>query len=202
LISFLDNLALSDHIKILTSSRPLVEFEDAFSNHPTLRLQDLTYRDIKIYVDTRLRKDKSFLGFCRKEPKGTLALVKEIVDSADGVFLWVRLVVDSLLEGITYRDRLSDLKSRLRALPKDLEGMFQHMLDRVHREHKVCSSRIFQLMRSHLEFGERGYPARDKRIYALLLSLLKRKKKALSPDHQHLFRKQKFLIDVRKFGRG
>jgi hypothetical protein len=178
LISFLENLALSENIKILTSSRPLVEFETAFADHPTLSLQDLTYRDIKIYVDTRLRKDKSFLGFYKKEPKGTIALVKEIVDSAEGVFLWVRLVVDSLLEGITYRDRLRDLKSRLRALPKDLEGMFQHMLDRVHREHKACSSRILLLIRSHLElFGESEYnpahpfsPHGDRRIYALLLS--------------------------------
>jgi hypothetical protein len=154
LISFLENIALSENIKILTSSRPLVEFEEAFSNYPTLKLQDLTYRDIKIYVDTRLRKDKNFLGFYRKEPRGTLALVKEIVGSAEGVFLWVRLVVDSLLEGITYRDRLEDLKSRLRALPKDLEGMFQHMLDQVHSDYYVHSSRIFQLVRAHLELNE------------------------------------------------
>jgi hypothetical protein len=172
LISFLKNLALSDHIKILTSSRPLVEFEKAFSDCPTLKLQDLTYRDIKIYIDTRLRKDKNFLSFYRKEPKGTLALVTEIVDSAEGVFLWVRLVVDSLLEGITYRDRLRDLKSRLRALPKDLEGMFQHMLDHVHSDYYVHSSRIFQLVRTHLELNERSerQGGTRGRIYALLLS--------------------------------
>jgi hypothetical protein len=172
LISFLENLALSENIKILTSSRPLVEFEEAFSNYPTLRLQDLTYQDIKIYVDTRLRKDKNFLGFYRKEPKGTLALVKEIVGSAEGVFLWVRLVVDSLLEGITYRDRLEDLKNRLRALPKDLEGMFQHMLDQVHSDYCVHSSRISQLVRAHLELNERSerQGGTQGHLYALLLS--------------------------------
>jgi hypothetical protein len=172
LILFLENLALSDNVKILTSSRPLVEFEEAFSDGPTLRLQDLTYRDIKIYVDTRLRRDKNFLSFYRKEPKRTSALVTEIVDSAEGVFLWVRLVVDSLLEGITYRDRLRDLKSRLWALPKDLEGMFQHMLDQVHSDYYVHSSQIFQLVRTHLELNERSERRGGTRgrIYALLLS--------------------------------
>ena len=37
-------------IKLCISSRPLQKFESAFADYPTIKLQDLTSDDIKLYV--------------------------------------------------------------------------------------------------------------------------------------------------------
>jgi len=58
-------------------------------------------------------------------------LVKEIVEKAAGVFLWVVLVVRSFKEGIANADTISILTKRLRGLPSDLEKFFEHMLSQV-----------------------------------------------------------------------
>ena len=82
----------------------------------------------------------------------------------------MRLAVDSLLEGITYQDRLSHLQERLRALPRDLESMFDQMLGRVNPVYLEHSSRLFQLVRSAQEDAESEKNSYG-RIYSLLLSL-------------------------------
>ncbi|KAB5579951.1 hypothetical protein GE09DRAFT_1212413 [Coniochaeta sp. 2T2.1] len=55
----------------------------------------------------------------------------EVVNKAAGVFIWVKLVVKSLLEGLGSYDRLSDLKRRLNDLPEDLEDLYWHILKSV-----------------------------------------------------------------------
>jgi hypothetical protein len=52
------------------------------------------------------------------------ALVEEIVEKANEVFLWVKLVVQSLLAGLGNRDSITDLQRRLRELPSDLEKLY------------------------------------------------------------------------------
>ena len=52
----------------------------------------------------------------------------DIVDKAQGVFLWVRLVVLDLLQSLRNEDGISDLRRRLKTLPADLEEYFSHMM--------------------------------------------------------------------------
>jgi hypothetical protein len=53
------------------------------------------------------------------------------VEKAEGVFLWVFLVIRSLKEGITNNDNADQMKERLHNIPSDLESLFRHMLDGV-----------------------------------------------------------------------
>jgi hypothetical protein len=69
----------------------------------------------------------------------------EIIDKADGVFLWVKLVVISLLRGLRNSDHVSDLQRRLRLLPPSLEDLFSHILGRLEPVYLEQSSRIFQI---------------------------------------------------------
>jgi len=87
-------------VKVCASSRPHVVFETAFATWPSLRLQDLTYNDIKNYVEDRLVKDESVQELFAREPVETTKVVDEIIEAADGVFLWVYLAVSSLLRGV------------------------------------------------------------------------------------------------------
>jgi len=71
--------------------------------------------------------------------------VNEVLCKAEGVFLWVNLVVKSLLKGLGQRDSISDLMRRLEVLPDDLESLYEHMLQSTDSNYKVESSKLFQL---------------------------------------------------------
>ena len=52
------------------------------------------------------------------KPEAAAIFVKEIVTKANGVFLWIQLVVKSLLNGLKNRDDISDLRQRLEECPQ------------------------------------------------------------------------------------
>jgi hypothetical protein len=143
------SITRSPNIKALLSSRPLAPFEYTFEKLPKLRLQELTHKDITLFVDDKLTTSPRIAELAQEDPDGVQSLISEIVTSASGVFLWVMLVVRSLLEGLQNYDKLSTLRVRLRMLPRDLEDLFKHMLRNIPDEYKVESSQIFQIVRCH-----------------------------------------------------
>ncbi|OCK82329.1 hypothetical protein K432DRAFT_349202 [Lepidopterella palustris CBS 459.81] len=133
-------------IKICLSSRPWNIFEDAFGQNidRKLYLQDLTREDIKLYAQSKFEESDIFQRLKKKDPRYQ-DLVFEITDKAQGVFLWVFLVVRSLLEGLVNADRIPDLQRRLRQIPGDLERFFQYMLDSVDEIYQEQTVQIFQV---------------------------------------------------------
>lgn len=123
----------------------------AFANYPKLRLHDLTYKDIKRYVHDTLSQHPSMMELSQQNKHATQTVVQEIVTSASGVFLWVSIVVDLLLEGLQNYDTISDLHQRLLELPPDLEELFEHMLRNINPRYKVQSSKLFQIVRLYKE---------------------------------------------------
>lgn len=81
----------------------------------------------------------------QKNPGDGNWLIAEIVQRANGVFLWVILVVRSLIHGFKSGDRMQHLRQRLNALPVDLETLFGHIMERIEPEHQEESSMIFQI---------------------------------------------------------
>ena len=57
----------SPNVKSCLSSRPLVVFDDCLSGYPSLRLQDLTRGDIRVFVSERLGKDQRMLAMTLEE---------------------------------------------------------------------------------------------------------------------------------------
>jgi hypothetical protein len=114
----------------------------------SLRLQDLTRRDIDHYVSHKMHSSTSFKSLFAKEPQAASALIQEVVYKADGVFLWVKIVVKSLLNGIRNRDGLQDLHQRLDLLPKELEPLYTHLLSLIESIYYEWASKAFQLVRA------------------------------------------------------
>jgi hypothetical protein len=155
ILELFNDIASFPNIKVCLSSRPLLVFEDAFSSGPGLRLQDLTRPDIERFVDDKLHNNQKFMQLAQDEPERAPALIHEIVMKADGVFLWVALVVKSLLAGLGNRDGILDLQKRLRILPSDLEALYQHMLmSRIEPFYLTQASQIFQIIRAAREIEE------------------------------------------------
>lgn len=92
----------STDVKICVSSRPYNEFERVFQPESSmwLRLHELTCQDMLRVVRTEFDKDERFTDYLDGAPhEHRLAqkLVETIVERADGVFMWVRLVIHTLL---------------------------------------------------------------------------------------------------------
>ena len=129
IFSVLSRLATSEAIKLCLSSRPWDVFENAFgkSFDWKLLLQDFNAPDIKPYVKDMLEADDECLQL-KVQDNRYEELAKEIVNKAQGVFLWVFLVVRSLRRGLTNADTLLDLQHRLRKFPTDLRDLYFQMV--------------------------------------------------------------------------
>lgn len=82
--------------------------------------------DIEIFVRTKLGENKTFAEACASDSKYP-ALIDDIVAKAEGLFVWARLAVQSLLNGITNADTVQELHKRLEELPPELEQLFEYM---------------------------------------------------------------------------
>lgn len=71
-----------------------------------------------------------------------------MVQKASGVFLWVRLAVSSLLEGMKFGDRVLDLRRRLESLPPDLENLYDRILDDLDPFYFGHAAQYFQILSS------------------------------------------------------
>lgn len=132
----------SPNIKLCLSSRPWNCFEDALGNEDNRKLymQDLTKEDIEVYSINKLRIPAKFASQHQYQVQHH-NLAMEIVKRAQGVFLWVYLVVRSLQEGLSNGDDISMLQKRLEMLPTDLDAYFSHIMksvDGVYQQKLCC----------------------------------------------------------------
>jgi hypothetical protein len=151
LVELIKTAASYENVKVCISSRPWNVFQEAFDKRPSLLVQELTYRDIKIYITTKFLAHSGFKILQRQDPVFADDLLESIAKKAEGVFLWVVFVVKSLLVGITNGDRISDLEKRLQALPAELEDLFEKILDSLDKFYFEHASELFQLVRVALE---------------------------------------------------
>ncbi len=114
-------------------------------------IQFYTHDDIRQYAQNRLERSARYRRLRTLEPgqhipQQKAALVQEIIDRAEGVFLWVSLVCDELLRGFTNMDSLETLQLRLRGLPADLEQFFLRMIERVKPVYHGQCAQVLQLL--------------------------------------------------------
>lgn len=144
LLSPLVELSASEDIKICVSSRPWTPFEEAFRSLDTLKVQDLTRPDIDWFVRDRLGSHNDWKRMCNTTGKCE-HIVEDIILRAEGVFLWVSLVVESLHRGLKNTDSYEHLCARLDEIPDGLEPYFKHMLRAVEKVYWSHSLKAFQV---------------------------------------------------------
>jgi hypothetical protein len=144
IIAVLNEMSTSEHIKIVASSRPWNVFQEAFGQDKMkmLTLQELTFDDIHQYVEGKLLSDvlSASLEF---DPCSLVDIAQEVTEMAQGVFLWVFLVVKELRKGIQNGDGLFDIRKRLKRIPPDLEPYFRRMFDNIDDFYREQAVQIF-----------------------------------------------------------
>ena len=148
IVDLVQGFVRSKDIKVCLSSRPWNVFTRAFGwgSYPKFHLEDLTQLDIKLYVQDTLGDNQLFRQLAAgKDSARCRELEDVIIRRAQGVFLWVFLVVRSLIQGLTNADRITDLERRLQSLPTDLEAYFRHMLEDIDGVYVQKTVQTFQI---------------------------------------------------------
>jgi hypothetical protein len=136
----------SDSLKVIVSSRSETTFVEAFRRCPRIRLQDLTNADISRYVRDQLNSHSEMARMRAYDPTASESLVASVVTKASGVFLWVRLVVRLLLQGLSDGNYPEELESLVEGYPEELRELFDLMIRRMRPEYRVQAERIFQFV--------------------------------------------------------
>jgi hypothetical protein len=126
----LNEWASKEDIKILVSSRPHREFQEAFSEDRRIRLHRLTKPDILRFGQNMFREHKCFLAVQHFYKK----LAAKVVQLSDGVFIWARLAVRSLVMAASRmapgRNDADDyLDTQQENLPRDnINALYENIL--------------------------------------------------------------------------
>jgi hypothetical protein len=93
---------------------------NAFSTDLRIRLHDLTRSDMTHYVLDKLQH--------MNRDEDRLVITQAIVENAQGIFVWVALVVRRIREQIENGANLNTLEREIYSLPKELNDLFEHIL--------------------------------------------------------------------------
>ena len=145
LIAFIQEIVLSTRVKVCTSSRPHEMFKNAFGPSAKLQLQDLTNRDIHQYVTDQFQSVLQLKWMTSQNESEMNYLKKQIVNRAEGVFLWVSLAMKYLIRGLRNEDSPEQLQKRLAALPSEVEGVYLGMLHQIDKVYRHEASRFLQM---------------------------------------------------------
>ncbi|KAF2203093.1 hypothetical protein GQ43DRAFT_470318 [Delitschia confertaspora ATCC 74209] len=118
------------------TSRPENIFVDCLRGYPGFRIHEHTQGDIDMYVNNRIAQYVSSRPDLGVDPNNTAffrELCSQVCRRAEGVFLWVKLVVTDIIEGLRDGDPPNALQRKLDTLPGDgdLQQLYSGILLRL-----------------------------------------------------------------------
>jgi hypothetical protein len=130
-------LARLSAVKFVVASRPEPIFQVKFARCLTMKLHNLTRNDIAAYVDAEIRRKTLPHVLTAIDTRQLKTLCDEVIQKAEGVFLWVTIAVASILTGIADYETLPELRSRLVQLDPKLSVLFKQVLtERIQASHR------------------------------------------------------------------
>ncbi|RXG50106.1 hypothetical protein VDGE_00962 [Verticillium dahliae] len=133
-------------VKICMTSRPEQVFLDNFTHVPGFWIQDHTAGDIQRVVDVEFQSNSRVGRELRDgtaTQKGAIDSLKgQITRMAEGVFLWVRLILEELLGDFADGSSVEEVAEELTQLPTDLTRYYQYLLEKRIRQKYIRQSRV------------------------------------------------------------
>ena len=127
--------------KIYVSSRPEPIPSQLLEGTPSLSMSEENRRGIHAYVQSIMNDMPSKIA---EDPQWRF-LCDEIVNRADGVFLWARFALDELVQGFCRGESIDELSVRLESVPDELEGIYTRIIDRMEPQAKKEAFVMLQL---------------------------------------------------------
>ncbi|KAL3457948.1 hypothetical protein BJX64DRAFT_292612 [Aspergillus heterothallicus] len=151
--NFLMRLHEDHGVKLCVSSRPLNYFRDKFKECPSLAMQDLTQPDIDHYIEVRLGSSEAIQEIKSLEEEAVEQLIFDLKSKAQGVFLWVILVVEQLILTCQAEPHMKAVRRVFDSLPEGLVRLYDAILQQTGAERQVGTSKLYQLLMEWKRFS-------------------------------------------------
>ena len=115
-------------IQACFSSRPWKFLNDKLERHKGFEIHKQTKSDIWTYVEGRFAEPSTIRG---PETQDMFDMKLEIVDRAEGVFLWVKLIIDHLVNASERGAAPQELMQMISILPSDLQKLYERIVQRI-----------------------------------------------------------------------
>ncbi|CAM1508100.1 Fc.00g049480.m01.CDS01 [Cosmosporella sp. VM-42] len=137
----------STRLKICFSSREWSAFVESFSDGPGFKIHEHTDLDVRNYISSRLSKDLSLA----RRPNSADFRIDEIrqlesvlAARANGVFIWVRAVIDEVSRDFSRGVPTKDLIKHAEDLPDDLDLLYTDSISRIPQRYRMESYILFE----------------------------------------------------------
>ncbi|KAI1751584.1 hypothetical protein F4782DRAFT_531360 [Xylaria castorea] len=138
-------------LKICVSSCEYGVFIQSFSSYPKLRLHECNFVDIERMASARL-KSIPLCADLEKSDEALQTIVYRIKQRADGVFIWVSVILAGIEDAIISGTDLPELQERIDAYPAELDDLYWHLVHLIHEADRKWAFRalkMVQFSRSH-----------------------------------------------------
>ncbi|KAL6922925.1 hypothetical protein FSST1_000199 [Fusarium sambucinum] len=196
LLESIDTISMFPEIKLCVSTRPearIVRWLE-MKKADGILLEDLTRYDMLVFVR---KKFHELLPTSHISSDILDQLQEELVDKAQGVFLWLHLATRSLVEGIENMDSEDILFARLNALPGDLENLYIDLWQRMNAKGPFYQETARRYFRYVLQVADYNVRMKiDEEMIWLVQPWLMQISLAESPDLQEKIMKGTGTIEL------
>ncbi|KAK8112911.1 hypothetical protein PG984_013437 [Apiospora sp. TS-2023a] len=131
------------HIKMCVASRPMTEFTSVFETSQRITLEKHTKADIKKFIHDELEVNELFQELRRTSRDNALncdSILLEVIDRADGIFLWVALVTQLLKQELSTGGGLQSLLNIVASSNPTLNQFFEQIIHSIPYHHRLAAS--------------------------------------------------------------
>ncbi|KAK0641177.1 hypothetical protein B0T16DRAFT_210338 [Cercophora newfieldiana] len=145
-IETMQRLSALPGFKICVASRPWNAFKRAYGKNPwSFAVEDFIKDDIAAYVRVELATHSPVTESVMNDKRFT-ALQDEVVARAQGVWLWVYLVVRDMQKDLDSSETMDHVWGRLEQFPRSLEEYFDRVLKKIDPIDLLETARILLLL--------------------------------------------------------
>ncbi|CAJ0551471.1 Ff.00g114010.m01.CDS01 [Fusarium sp. VM40] len=137
------NWARCQNVKLCLSSREQRPWTSYFEGFPKLKIHLTTKQDIRRMIDNYLLHDRHLKTFPAAERE---RFVSRFVGMAEGVFIWVKLVLRELEESLNYELPLSTLYHVLDTFPRELDEFYDSIMCQIPKREKSLADAVFDVI--------------------------------------------------------
>ena len=143
--SFIPMGASIVNVKLCLASRPDPAFTNAFGSYPGLLVHEYTREDVQWYARQQIASSILYRDI-DQDMSELHQITGEITQRANGVFIWVRVVIEELIERFIDGSAVSQLRDILSAMPEELKDLYRRALSKVKPEYALESYVMAQIV--------------------------------------------------------
>ncbi len=133
------------NVKFCLASRPDPAFTNGFESCPGLLVHEHARNDVQWYARQQIASSILYRDI-DQDMSELRQLTVEITRRANGVFIWVRIVIEELIERFIDGSTISQLRETLSAMPEELKDLYRRAISKVKPEYALESYVMAQIV--------------------------------------------------------